>query len=53
MTSISTTSATGVTLAEADNLPASVDYFTLVDTVEGLQVPMPVDLDYRLALVGC
>ena len=34
-----------MTLAEADNLPASVDYFTLIDTVEGLQVPMPVDLD--------
>ena len=45
LTSFGSVTATDVTLAEADNLPASVDYFTLIDTVEGLQVPMPVDLD--------
>ena len=34
---VGSVTATGVTLAEADNLPAGVDGYTLVDSVDGLQ----------------
>ena len=42
--------AKGVTLAEAGNLPADVDGYTLIDSSAGLQMPMPVDVPTALLL---
>ena len=44
--------ATDVTLAEAGALPAGVDGYTLVDSVDGLQAPMPVNVEDALVLLG-
>ena len=52
VSSFGSVTATGVTLAEADNLPAGVDSYTLVDSVDGLQAPMPVDLATADLLMG-
>ena len=52
VSSFGSVTATGVTLAEAEQLPAGVDGYALVDSVDGLGVPMPVDLATADLLMG-
>ena len=52
VSSFGSVTATDVTLTEAGALPAGVGEYTLVDSVDGLQVPMPVDLATADLLMG-
>ena len=52
LSSFGSVTATGVTLAEAGALPAGVGSYALVDSVDGFQAPMPVDLATADLLMG-